>query len=187
MPLILDKDVRCSISGKPISRQDHAIGFPMFESSPDEPEFVCAENIVLRNEFEKWAFKDRVVEKVRRFCVNSHRNSKFFRVVAEDEFFLVVKSLIEDKVSLFFLKHVFALEMNKGTWKDLCRKVTNSESGNLLLDPNLLFSWERAHDRYTLSLMNRNGWPDTVEISAMEWTKLKLLLSSKGESVSSVA
>ena len=82
---------RCAISRKELKEGDDVMGFPFFDVLPDEPEFICCEDIALRSEFERWHLRDSVIKKVRNFWVERVHERGFILILAENENFLIIK------------------------------------------------------------------------------------------------
>jgi hypothetical protein len=62
MPIIFsDQELYCAISGKPIHKDDYALAIPAFPIHPEDPDSLFSDNIALRDEFEKWELRDRII------------------------------------------------------------------------------------------------------------------------------
>lgn len=182
MPFLLNKNNRCAVSGKLIKHGDRVVAFPVYESHPGEPEYVCSENIALRDEFENWQYKDRVVSKVRMAWVSWYRSSTSYSILWDDDSFLIVKSLLENKLRIFFLNHVFAVEVVKEKWEEFQHKLTIGD-GQIVLRANASLSW-MASPPYTNLLLVDNEWKDSVNILSSDWERLVRFFSSKNSSLS---
>ena len=177
MPFLLKENNRCAISGKLIKHGDQVVSFPAYESHPGEPEYVCSENIALRNEFENWQYKNQVINKVRAAWVSWYRSSTSYSVLWDDSAFLLVRSLLENKFRIFFLNHVFAVELVQEKWKEFKQKLTVGD-GEILLGSGVSLVWKVSPLSTNLLLMD-NEWRDAIEIPSSDWERMVQVLSGK--------
>ena len=178
MPFTLSELNHCAISGKPLEQQDFVVVFPVYKSHLGEPEHICSENIALRDEFENWQYRDRVISRVRSAWVEWYRNTKSYSILWDHDSFLVVESLLEDKIRIFFLNHVFAVELIKEQWNEFQQKTLTIREGHILLRSNVSLFW-KTYPSYTNLLIVDKEWRDTIDIPSSEWEHLMRFFSSK--------
>lgn len=183
--MLAGRPLICAISGKEINEQDNIIFFPPFSScTPQDPEFICYEGHVLREEFEKWSYRESVISKVKETEVFSYLNRKSFKIVIQDDSFLLVKQIYDGGYRLFFHKYSFYTgEINGKIWPSFLKRLI-SEYGEINLDSSTKFSWE---DRLTKVILSRESYVfqrvlrDRIEIPKTEWNYFRELLSKLEE------
>ena len=168
---------RCAISRKELKESDDVVGFPFFDAEPGEPEFICCEDIALRSEFEKWHLRDNVIKKVRDFWVEQSHERSFILILAENENFLIIKSTIEKMIRLFFLNHVFCVDLTEGEWKTFKDLISAFEKGAINLEIYDL-SWNVGPAKCNLILQIKDGRRDSIDIPIAEWQNLQELASA---------
>ena len=169
---------KCAISGKETKVDDDVVIFPYFDSNPGEPEFICCENIALRSEFERWYLKESVITKVRDFWVQRFHEKSFLLILAENENFLIVKSMIEKGVSLFFLNHVFSVDFRGDAWEKFAALIPTAEKSSINISEKYSLSWNMDTPKANMILQIRSIRKDTIVIPIDEWIKLQELLST---------
>lgn len=173
----IDFMTNCAISGKEMKISDDVVIFPYFDSQPGEPEFICCESAALRNEFERWYLKDKVIQKVRDFWVQRTHEKRFLLILAENENFLIVTSTIEKGVSLFFLNHVFSIDFTIDAWERFVDLMRTAEKGDInTIEKNSLY-WDAATKKGSAFLQIRATRKDSITIRINEWLNLQELLS----------
>lgn len=179
MPIILHgQELYCAISGKLIHKDDYVVVIPAFPIHPDDPDSFFSDNIALRDEFENWKLKDKIIAKAQKVWLEDYRNSKFHKILVDNEYFFLNKSLIEDRVGLTFLKRVFGISTNKKLWTNLCHNITTLDKYEFRLDPGQILTWDTVFPLYVILVREiENGSRDRVYIPMTEWTALKEILS----------
>ena len=179
MPIILhDQELYCAISGKPIHKDDYVVVIPAFPIQPEDPDSFFSDNIALRDEFENWKLKDQIIAKAQAPWLKEYRSSKFHKTLVDNEYFFLNESLIEDRVSLTFLKHVFGIGTNKKLWTNLCHDITTLNKSEFRLDPGQILTWDTVFPLYVILIREiENGSRDRVYIPMAEWKTLKEILS----------
>lgn len=180
MPWILrDQQLYCAISGKEIHKNDYVVAIPAFEIDPKDPDAIFSDNIALRDEFEQWPLKDKIIAKSQKRWLQKYRNSTSYKILIDSENFLIMKSLIEDRISLTFLKHVFGIATTIALWQKLCQQFFDSEKGLFQLSENARLTWnmEVPLSFVTLILDIENGSRDRIKVPLTEWLHLKEFLS----------
>ena len=159
----------CAISKKDLTESDDVVSFPYYDATPDEPEFICCENIALRSEFEKWYLRNSVTKRVRDFWIQRAHRSKYFSILAENENILISKSSIEDNIRLFFLKYVFEVWFTEATWKRL-KELVAMDEGRIDLYEDERFSWtvDSAKGSILLQLQRIRARKDAIVIPLSE-------------------
>ena len=168
---------RCAISRKDLKESDDVVSFPFFESQPNDPEFICCEDIALRSEFEKWYLRDKVIKKVRDLWVEQCHERSFILILAENENYLIIESIFEKGITLFFLNHVFRVDFTDAIWKRFGGLILATEQGNISTMVNHSLNWVVDTANGTVSLQIRNARKDSIVIPIAEWLNLQELLS----------
>jgi hypothetical protein len=177
--LLKGKQQHCAISGKEIRDGDYALLIPTFESHSDDPVNIFSESIVLRNEFEGWALRDEIIGRVREPCTEWYRGSRSYKVLVDTEYFLLARSLVEEKLRLFFQQHIFGLEINAEAWPEFCRQVNSLEKGEFEVHPGTSLAWDKSSPAFILLVRNaKDGLDDAIKIPAQEWATLQETLSA---------
>jgi hypothetical protein len=180
MPWVFrDEQLYCAISGKEIHDGDYVVVIPAFEIDPKDPESIFSDNIALRDEFEKWPLNDKIIAKSQKRWIQWYRDSTSYKILVDNENFLLMKSLIEDRVSLTFLRHVFGVATTGALWQKLCQQFLHSEKGHFQLSENERLTWsmEEPLSYVTLILDIENGSRDRIKVRLSEWLSLKDFLS----------
>ncbi len=169
---------KCAISGKAIGDDENFVSFPFFDAAPDDPEFICCENIALRSKFEEWYLKDRVIKKVRDFWIERAHGNKHFSILAENENVLISKSKVEDSIRLFFLKYVFYVWFTETVWKSFKDLVT-AEKNTITISGKTFFSWDVDAENGSVLLQKTGGdEKDAIIIPITEWQNFQELVSA---------
>lgn len=180
MPWVLrDQQLYCAISGKEIHNSDYVVVIPAFEIDPTDPDSIFSDNVVLRAEFENWPLKDKIIAKSQKRWIQEYRDSTSYRLLIDNENFLVMKSLIEDRVSLTFLKYVFGIATTLGLWEKLCQDMANLKKGEFQLSKSTRLAWEMKVSSPYVTLIHdvENGFRDRIQVPLPQWVHLKEFLS----------
>ena len=180
MPWVFrDEQLYCAISGKEIHDDDYVVVIPAFEINPKDPESIFSDNIALRDEFEQWPLKDKIIAKSQKQWIQWYRDSTSYKILVDNENFLIMKSLLEDRVSLTFLKHVFGIATTSALWKNLCLHILQSDQGEFQVNNNTRIFWdtELTTSHVILILNIENGSKDRIKVPLSEWSSLKDFLS----------
>jgi hypothetical protein len=102
MALVIFGKSRCAISDKIIKRGDNFICFPPFPSKPTDPLYKCSDGCILRAELESWKYKENVLEASKNFWLQYYASSKVFITIFRDDTYLVLRSIIENKIQIIF-------------------------------------------------------------------------------------
>lgn len=183
--MLAGRPLICAISGKEITEQDNVIFFPPFSfCTPQDPEFICYEGHVLREEFEKWVYRESVINKVKETEVVGYLNRQSFKIIIQDENFLLVKQIYNGGYRLFFHKYSFyTAEIKNEIWPSLFSRLV-SEYGEIDLNFRTKFSWE---DCLTKVILSKESYEfgrvlrDRVEIPKTEWNCFRETLSKLKE------
>lgn len=178
MPTILNhQNIHCAISGKLIHKEDYVVVIPAFPIHPEDPDSFFSDNIALRDEFEKWPLKDKIIAKAQEVWLKDHRSRKSQKILVDNEYFLVTKNLKEDRISLTFLNHVFGVGTKTIVWTKLCQQVTTLEKNEFVLSPSEKIFWDTTPSYVVLIREIRNGSRDRIKIPMAEWLSLKEILA----------
>ena len=163
-----------------MSPSDDVIIFPYFYSQPGEPEFAYCENVALRSEFEVWHLRDKITKKVRDFWIQEYHQATSFSILAENENYLIARSLIENRVLLFFLNHVFSIEFTRDIWKRFKDLILTSKEENINTIVEHTLSWSVDHTKSRVSVQTKTIRRDSIILSIAEWLSLQEVLSTSG-------
>ena len=175
MPFIFMKDDFCQISGRKLHRGDHVVVFPPFKCARQSPEFVYSDGIALRDEFEKWELKTTVTKLVQDFWIDTYRDNKYFPILFEDDYYLIVKSLAErGRVDMFFLKHVLHFSFWANSWPQFCEQMVSLENGVVRLSDISILEWKIEYPQVTIEIKYDKIYDDQIIIPVEEWAHLQL-------------
>jgi len=179
MPIVLDgQKLYCAISGKVIRNEDYVVLIPAFQVDPEDPDSIFSDNIALRDEFEKWVLKERIIAKAQEPWLQESRSRKSHAVLVDNEYFFITRSLVEERVSLNFMKHVFGIGTSTELWLIFCQQITTLDKNTFQLSPSVTLTWEMVfHSHIILTREIKNGSKDRINISTKEWSLLKEILS----------
>lgn len=179
MPSILHgQELYCAISGKPIHEDDYVVVIPAFPVHPNDPDSFFSDNIALRDEFENWRLKDRIIAKAQAVWLKDYRSSKFYKILVDNEYFFLARSLVEDRVSLTYLKHVFGFGTKLDLWVELCHSITNLDKSEFHLSQNEILTWNTVFPSHVVLIREiKNGSKDRIYVPLAEWAALKEILS----------
>jgi len=178
MPFIIIGRTTCCISGKLLQADDKIVAFPPFACDSNEAEFVCYEGVALREEFETWVLRNSITKRVKEFWVQSYHTTKAFRVITEDDDYLLVRSLAESKLRLFFLQHVFGIDIPRTNWREFCKQLGTAEMTTVIpLETGIVLSFAKEVDRVSLCLRIEEALGhDCIDLSPTEWLRLQTVL-----------
>ncbi len=179
MPLMIMGKTPCAISGKIISKEDKFLCFPQFLCDPLDPAIVCQDACVLRDEFEKWEFRENVIRRVKSFWSLDYRLREAFTVVFEDENYLLVKSKVEDKAEILFFQHIFVIDVPKAKWREFCKEVL-SDSDVVRISPycNTTFIFTREAEGVQICVYTQQRNHDCVKVPYSEWSDFQAMLAA---------
>jgi len=177
MALVIPERTLCAISGRIITDTDRVLCFPPFPCGFDDPECICSDACVLRDEFEKWEFRDRVVRMVREFWVQWYHASKAFTVVFENEHFLFVRGKVEPKMRVFFLRYAFVIDIPLAEWQEFRAELHSVADMVHLPYSTINLSFRRIDDKMQVCIDAAGTGSDCIEMSSLEWSGLKHILS----------
>lgn len=168
----------CSISGREIRESDYVVVIPAFEVDPKDPDSVFSDNIALRDEFEKWDLRDRIIARSQKQWVQWYRDSSSYKILVDNENFLIIGSLIEDRITLTFLKHIFGIATSLELWGDFCKQVV-FDKGEFWINKTVHISWEVVELSFSVILTSEieYGSRDRIKVHMREWNQLKEYLS----------
>ncbi|HEU0291249.1 MAG TPA: hypothetical protein VFR47_00835 [Anaerolineales bacterium] len=168
----------CVISGKKMNTTDNVVFFPYFDSHPGDPDFVYCESAALRSEFEKWHLRDRIIKKVRDFWIQWSHEKRPISILIENQNFLIVKSEIEKKISLFCLNHVFSVDFTIDAWKRFVDLMLTSEKShiNTIENDSLFWNVNTTNDNVMLQAIGIRR--DSIVMPLTDWLNLQELLST---------
>jgi len=149
---LIYENVTCPISKKKITTEDSIIAFPPFECTPDEPFFICYEAVVLREEFEKWEFRNEVQRRFAELVKSSFLTSKYFVVAFVSEEFLIAGSLVEENIRVFFLQEILELFIPKNVWANFCNNVILKKGSIVLFENHSTFRFEHVAPNSTVKI-----------------------------------
>jgi hypothetical protein len=177
MALVIPGRTPCAISGRIITDADKAVCFPPFPCDFDDPVYVCSDACVLRGEFEKWKFRDRVVRAVGEFWVQWYHASKAFTVVFENEHFLFVRGEVEPKMRILFLRHAFVIDTPSAEWQEFCAELLSIADMVRLSYSTMTLTFCRIDGKMQVCIDIAGTGGDCIKISSLEWSDFQHILS----------
>jgi hypothetical protein len=180
MPWILKgQKLYCAISGREIHQNDYVVVIPAFDVDPKDPDSIFSDNVALRDEFEKWDLKDRIIARSQKRWVQWYRDSASYKILIDAENFLIMKSLIEDRITLTFLKHVFGIATSLALWEELCKQIIVFDKSEFRVSKTMRISWEVGESLSSVILISEieDGSRDRIKVPVLEWKQLKEYLS----------
>lgn len=169
MPIVFVEKTRCAISNKIITDSDYVMGFyafPYYE--PPHPLSVCYDNVALRDEFNKWEFREAVTEELSKIWTQRYGKSDAYQtVIFKDDSYIIAKGTIDANVRIWFLKHIFTLTVSKVDWKAFCQTLLDDQkeiSFDLHKDSHLLVRKENEGVKIYYDRLR-----DRIKLDFLEW------------------
>ncbi|RLC69599.1 MAG: hypothetical protein DRI81_20255 [Chloroflexi bacterium] len=179
MAIVILGKTPCAISGRIVSKTDKVLCLPPFPATLNDPAAVCSDACILRDEFEKWEFRDNVVRLVKEFWVQQHNTSEAFTVLHEDNEYLMAKGEVEAKTRILFLKHAFVIDIPQEIWQDFRGQLLGIEDAvSICPYSTIALSFNKRVDKMEICIEFQGGGKDCIELSRPEWSRFQSVLTT---------
>jgi len=130
---------------------------------------------VLREEFEKWGFRNEVQRRFAELVKSEFLTSEFFVVAFVNEEFLIARSLVEENVRVFFLKEIFAFSIPKSAWTNFYNNVSLTKGNIVLFAEHSSFCFEHITQNSTIKIWLEYSYENSfgkniITIPKEKWT-----------------
>lgn len=180
---ILQNGVTCPISGKQINEGDYYMRFPAFIYEDGDPEAICCEAPVIREEFETWRYKERAIKRVKQFYSKvAQTYSEHEHTLELDNEFYISENYAISTITIVLLNHVFLIHLQKSGLQKLGShvfEVVNELYVKTFMDGTLHI--KRAADSMKLC-QSDNYWKDCIILPTTEWTRFQTAIRKAIES-----
>lgn len=182
MAIVISGKTPCAISGRIITGKSSVLCFPPFSTTPDDPVTICSDACVLRDEFEKWEYRDNVIELTKEFWIQQYHASETFIVVYEDDEYLFAKGKIEAKIRILLLKHAIVIDIPQAIWQNFRGQLLDMQDVvNISPYSTIALSFNKRMDKIEIRIdIQGNGW-DCIELSLLEWSHFQSILTASGQ------
>jgi hypothetical protein len=177
MALVIFGKSRCAISDKIIQRGDNFICFPPFPSKPTDPLYKCSDGCILRAELESWKYKENVLEASKNFWLQYYASSKVFITIFRDDTYLVLRSIIENKIQIIFFRYGLIIDFPVSLLSEIYNRIQHDFNElRFQVYPNNLLTLQKDKKSMCLMIAVDETQQDCIKLSEDEWNRFCMLI-----------
>ncbi|MCA9957649.1 MAG: hypothetical protein R3E31_22250 [Chloroflexota bacterium] len=184
MALIKVGVTKCVLTGKVVEEGDSIVCFPPLEHDPNDPIAICYDACAQREAFETWKYKATLIEKISAYWQEYYNQSSAFETVFLDKSLMLIRGVYERKIRIFFLQHVFFLDIPFVTLPKLLTTLREWKGQNDCIQPlylDVICRIQREVDTIKISLSwEKMKHQDYIRLSFKEWAHFYSVIISNG-------